>query len=362
MREPEPRLTPDFTRGHVSVVRLPDYWYVACRARDLRRRPIQRRILGVPLVLFRDAGGRPGALLDRCPHRNVPLSEGRVLPSGRLQCRYHGWEFDNRGACRAVPCLLGPGEAKGRRAPAFATRELDSLVWVYGTPDVEPAREPFRAPLVAEPGHTTVVEEVDVEASVHQTAENALDVPHTAYLHRGLFRGTRREPVTIDVEVRRWADRVEAEYRGEPRPPGVVGRLLSPSGGVVEHWDRFILPSIAQVEYRLGSENVILVTTAMTPVTDFRTRLFAIISFRLRLPGALVKPVLRPLAMRIFRQDAEMLALQTRSLREFRGEQFLSTEIDVLGREIWRLLRQAERGEAPPPGDHPAVRHLRLAV
>ena len=42
---------------------------------------------------------------------------------------------------------------------------------------------------------------------------------------------------------------------GEPRPPGIVGRILSPSGGLVTHFDRFILPSIAQVEYRIGTEN-----------------------------------------------------------------------------------------------------------
>lgn len=348
--------------GHVSVVRLADYWYIACRSRELRRAPRNRRILGVPLVLFRDGAGRAAALLDRCPHRNAPLSEGRVVAPGRLQCRYHGWEFDGGGVCRLVPGLVGWSEARGRRVEAYPVAERDGFVWVYGTPDAEPAREPFALPLAAERGYTTVVEEVTVEATVHAACENALDVPHTAYLHRGLFRGTRGEPVTIDVEVRRFADRVEAEYLGEPRPPGLAARLLSPSGGIVQHWDRFILPSIAQVEYRLGAENHVLVTTAMTPVTDFHTRLFAVISFRLRIPGWVVRPLLRPLALRIFRQDAEILALQARTIQEFGGERFMSTDSDVLGREIWRLMRQAERGSVAPPPEGAAVRRLQLQV
>ena len=33
----------------------------------------------------------------------------------------------------------------------------------------------------------------------------------------------------VEVIVRRWHDRVEAEYVGEPRPEGLVGRLLSPT-------------------------------------------------------------------------------------------------------------------------------------
>lgn len=362
MVEPEPRLRPPETRGHVSVARLHDYWYVACRSRELRGKPLRRVLLGIPLVLFRDRASAVGALLDRCPHRNVPLSQGRVLDGGRLQCGYHGWEFDVTGACRHVPGLVGPGEAKGRRAPAHAVRERDGFVWVFGAPDTEPTTDPLPLPLGTQRGYTTVVEELVAEATVHATAENALDVPHTAYLHRGLFRGTRREPVTLDVEVRRWRDRVEAEYIGEPRPPGLVGRLLSPSGGVVQHWDRFILPSVAQVEYRLGQENHVVVTTAMSPVTDFVTRLFAVISFRLRVPSALIKPLLRPLALRIFRQDADILRIQSRTIRQFGGEQFMSTEIDVLGREIWRLLRQAERGDTDGSGEEPSVRRLQLIV
>src|SRR5262249_24442280 len=139
--------------------------------------------------------------------------------------------------------------------------------------------------------------------------------------------------------------RVVAEYIGEPRPPGVVGRLLSPSGGTVTHFDRFILPSVAEVEYAIGTENHILVASVMTPVSDFVTRIFALVSFRLRVPGALIKPFLHPIALAIFKQDAKVLKMQTESIRRFGGEQFASTEIDVLGRHIWRLLKGAERSE-----------------
>ncbi|CAN0004615.1 unnamed protein product [Ectocarpus sp. 4 AP-2014] len=40
----------------------------------------------------------------RCPHRWAPLSEGRVdQESGRLQCIYHGWEFEGDGKCGSIP-------------------------------------------------------------------------------------------------------------------------------------------------------------------------------------------------------------------------------------------------------------------
>lgn len=336
-------LVPPPTRGHRSVARVARAWYPVCETEELGERPIARTLLGIPLVVFRDGAGSAGALLDRCPHRNVPLSGGRIV-SGQLECPYHGWRFDGAGSCKHVPSLAGDPEGKARNAPSHATREQDGLVWVWATPGESPAEEPFRIPHLGSPGYTVVRRIVDVKATLHATAENALDVPHTAFLHKGLFRAESRN-LAITAVVRRHADRVEAEYLGEPRPPGLAARLLSPSGGVVEHVDRFLLPSIAQVEYRLGTENHFVVTTVMSPISDLATRQFVVVAFRLRLPGWLLAPVLDPIAMRIFRQDAEMLARQSEIIERFGGEQFASTEIDVLGPHIWRLLKQAERGE-----------------
>jgi phenylpropionate dioxygenase-like ring-hydroxylating dioxygenase large terminal subunit len=240
-------------------------------------------------------------------------------------------------------------------------REQDGFVWVYATPEVEPEREPFRLPYINERNYTTVRQVVEAESSIHAAAENALDVPHTAYLHGGLFRSATSKRHEIEVVIRRWHDRVEAEYIGEPRPPGLAGRLLAPGGGVVTHFDRFILPSIVQVEYRLGDRSHLCVTSALTPVADFHTRLFAVTSFRLPLPGWLVALFLRPLALRIFQQDAVMLKRQTETIRQFGGEQYMSTEIDVLGPHIYRLLKQAERGEREAAAE-PFTRTLRMLI
>lgn len=89
------------------------------------------------------------------------------------------------------------------------------------------------------------------------------------------------------------------------------------------HFDRFILPSISEVEYRMGEENHLLVATAMTPVSDFETRLWAVVSFRLRVPHAVVKRAIKPLAMQIFQQDARVLKSQTALVKRFGGSSSL---------------------------------------
>jgi nitrite reductase/ring-hydroxylating ferredoxin subunit len=341
------KLVPPPTKGHVSIARLARAWYVACRSDELGARPIHRTVLGIPFVLFRSAAERPAALLDRCPHRNAPLSLGRVVEGGKLECRYHGWQFEGSGRCAFVPGLTSTADVE-RRAPAAATREAHGFVWVWPELDAEPVGEPFPVPDLGR-GYARVVREVEAPGSLHATLENALDVPHTAYLHRGLFRGSKKKN-EIRATLRRSSDRVEVEYAGEPRPTGVAGFLLSPSGGTVEHWDRFILPCVAEVEYRLGKETHFLVTALATPVSDFVTRLFAVAQFRSPIPSFILRPILEPVALSIFAQDARILRAQSETVRAFGGEQFMNTEIDLIGPHIWRLLKQAEAGERDGEG------------
>src|SRR5688572_25008463 len=200
-----PQLGPPATKGHFSVVRLPEAWFVACLSKELKKAPLGRSIQGIPLVLFRGADGTASALRARCPHRNVPLSAGSVK-GGQRECAYHGWRFDTAGACRFIPGLVSsPDAARARHATRYATREVDGYIWVWSQPDVTPEVEPFRLPHLDDPAYTTVRREFLVEATMHAVIENALDVPHTAFLHGGLFRTSKKEN-EIDVVVRRFPD------------------------------------------------------------------------------------------------------------------------------------------------------------
>lgn len=343
MSELEPRMKPPATKPVTSAAFVPDAWYIVCASGELRDKPIARTVLGVPLAVFRDAEGQVGAVMDRCPHRNVPLSLGRV--TGKcLECPYHGWQFTADGEVVRVPGLTGEARAKARNVEAWPAVEQEGYVWVWGQPGGEPQGLPPRFPHFGEAGYHTVRDAFDAEATLHAVAENALDVPHTAFLHRGLFRndGERR---TLQVAIRRWAHQVEAQYIGEQRPEGVIGRILAPQGGEMIHFDRFMLPNIAQVEYRLGERSHVVVTSSLTPVSDFQTRLYATVTFKLPLPAWLVKLVAKPVGRRIFNQDAVILREQTALIERFGGERFVSTELDVLGQHIRALLRSAERGE-----------------
>ena len=283
----------------------------------------------------------------------MPLSLGRVLADGRLECAYHGWQFDCEGVCRKIP---GLGE-RGRcaRAPRRSVRGARARRAWFGcvrSPASRPSCRRSRRRSFGDE-YARIVRVVEAEGTLHATLENALDVPHTAFLHRGLFRGGKKNQ--IRAVVRRSPDRVETEYLGEPRPSGIAGKILSPQSGTIEHWDRFMLPSVAQVEYKLGQNTHFLVTALCTPVTDFHTRLYGVAYFKTPFPKQMVRAMLEPVALKIFGQDAVMLKAQSDNVRRFGGERFQSTELDFMGPQIWRLLKQAESGSA---GEHVVEREV----
>ena len=82
-------------------------WLSLARDEEVGTRPMAVTAHGVPLVLWRPAAGaEPAVFADRCPHRLVPLSAAKAI-DGRLQCAYHGWEFDATGACARLPSQEG---------------------------------------------------------------------------------------------------------------------------------------------------------------------------------------------------------------------------------------------------------------
>lgn len=330
--------------GRFTTVRLPRHWHVACLSQELGSRPIGRTVLGVPVVLFRDRARRPVALVDRCPHRNVPLSLGRCV-SGEIECRYHGWRFDATGACTAVPGLPdGPADRPARAATPLPVCEQDGMVWIVPSLEGPVARRPPRLVGVSEPGYRVTRLRLEVPAPVLAAVENALDVPHTSFLHRGLFRG-RADRVPVGVTVRHGVDRVEAIFEGEPIPPGLLGRLLSPDpDAVIEHIDRFVVPELAQVEYRVGAHHIAL-NACYTPTDDQSCVLHAAAAYRLPLPSAVIRAAIVPLARIVLGQDNAILAAQRANVARFGGERYTNTRIDILGPHILRLLRRHERGE-----------------
>jgi phenylpropionate dioxygenase-like ring-hydroxylating dioxygenase large terminal subunit len=158
-------------------------WTPVILARQLKKKPLPIMLAGERLVFFRDKAGVAAALIDRCPHRGVRLSLGRVSKeSGCLVCPFHEWEFDRQGQVSRVP--LNP-DAKRERlfATSVPVRELGGVVWVYTAPVKEAPCEPTVPEALTMPGIARTFLSVEWKAHWTRAMENMLDSPHVPFVH-----------------------------------------------------------------------------------------------------------------------------------------------------------------------------------
>lgn len=160
---------------------LENSWYVAAWAYDVGRTPLQRWIVGQPVVLYRTEDGAAVALADRCAHRRYPLSAGR-LQGDCIQCGYHGFVYDSDGACVEIPGQRNiPSRARVRRYPIV---EKDTLVWLWPG-DLEAADESIIPDVPWLTDDSIDISRGTFEAGCRWTlyAENLLDLTHLSFIH-----------------------------------------------------------------------------------------------------------------------------------------------------------------------------------
>ncbi|KAL3696116.1 hypothetical protein R1sor_010192 [Riccia sorocarpa] len=109
-----------------------EQWYPLYLTSEVPRDgPLALTVFDRSLVVFYDGDGKINCLEDRCPHRAAKLSEGQLM-DGRLECLYHGWQFEGDGTCARIP-QLAPGAKIPKRACArsYAAKDSQGVLWVW---------------------------------------------------------------------------------------------------------------------------------------------------------------------------------------------------------------------------------------
>ena len=171
---------------------LRNYWYIACSSRQLAESPHGAQVLDQEIVVFRDSSAKPHALLNRCCHRGVELSLGKVI-EGTIACRYHGWRYAGNGQCVHIPSLSsGRGIPEGVGVPRYPCVEQDGYIWVWvDKREANPARPP-RIPQFA--NYRWHQGSMPMQCGVLKGIENNLDWCHPYFAHpwtHGQFFNTR---------------------------------------------------------------------------------------------------------------------------------------------------------------------------
>jgi nitrite reductase (NADH) small subunit len=79
-------------------------WIVICKVEDIPVLGARRikRAKGGEVAVFRNASDKVFALLDQCPHKRGPLSQGLVF-GDTVVCPLHNWQIGLADGCAHAP-------------------------------------------------------------------------------------------------------------------------------------------------------------------------------------------------------------------------------------------------------------------
>ena len=176
------------------------YWAPIGAAAELDDKPVKPiRLMGEDLVLYKDLAGHYGLVDRHCPHRRADMSYGWVEECG-IRCNYHGWQFDESGACTDQPFeeIAHPdARFKDRiKIKAYPVEAKAGLLWAYlGPPDKKPLVPNYEA-FTRTNGFVQIVL-ADVPCNWFQCHENTIDPVHFEWLHNNwsqILRGQLDQP------------------------------------------------------------------------------------------------------------------------------------------------------------------------
>jgi phenylpropionate dioxygenase-like ring-hydroxylating dioxygenase large terminal subunit len=156
-------------------------WYVVARSSEIRDRPVGVTLWQQNIVLYRDNQGKIKALEDRCPHRHVKLSDGKVVEN-EIECAYHGWRFNEQGSCSFIPYLTSKQKLPTCQIRCYPVQELDGFIWLFPGDANSEEILPLGIPEWDHLNYIATVSVIDCPGHYSFLIENLMDMYH-GHLH-----------------------------------------------------------------------------------------------------------------------------------------------------------------------------------
>lgn len=290
-------------------------WYVGATGDEIGPGMLSRRLLGQQVLLYRQESGEVVAMEDRCAHRSLPLSRGR-LDDGHVTCAYHGFVFGPSGACVRVPSQehVPPGS----RVRVFPVREDPPFVWIWpGDPRRAKLVGPPRLRWLHDPGWAVVSGSARVAANYWLLHENALDLTHFPFVHGGASPyGYTTVPPPLEIEVSEtsvsysrtfpavrlvdWQATATGLSRERDYPQRERGTFVTPALHV-DHMD-----VLAEQDDGTGAYEKVFIR-ALTPESPVATRVFWQIARNYAVQDAAVGKHLAAIHEQLLAEDIDLL-------------------------------------------------------
>ena len=273
-------------------------------------------LLGEPLVICRNQQGQPFALRDICPHRGMPLSFGQ-FDGNRLECSYHGWQFDMNGRCRHIPALIEGDtlQTEKIRLTAYRCQEQDGYLWVF-VPDATEKNpvvpEVPQLPLYSDQYRFLHISTI-LKCTIDDGIVGLMDPAHGPFVHQSWFWRSRDSihEKAKEFEPIPYGFRMKAHA---PSRNSALYKILGLYGQDVTTTIEFMLPNLRYEIIRCGSYWFSSRAT-VTPITENECRIDFCAAWNLFRWVPLSKTMFRLIAQYFLDQDKRVMEQQAIGLR-----------------------------------------------
>ena len=335
---------------------LKNRWYAAAWAHELADQPLARVFLGEQVVLYRDSTGAPVALADRCRHRALPLSMGRVI-GDQIECGYHGLRFAPSG-----DCVLVPGQSSippGSSVRSYPAAERHGWVWIWmGAADRANLDDIPDLYWHEGPGWLATGEVLNIACNYMLLVDIQLDNTHATYVHpatlgSGAIQDTPPDVIRDgeNIHVQRWMLDVEP-------PP-----IWAAAGGFSGNVDRWILakfspPSLCAFDIGAAaagsgapdgdrSRGITMRTSHfITPETETSCHYFWLFARNYGLGDTALSDTLHAGIAATFHEDVEVVEAQQRNISLRQGAVQIDINADTPTIQARRLMDRLIAAEA----------------
>lgn len=307
-------------RGSTGLVH--DRWYIAAFASEVTRTPLERTILGKPVVMYRTEAGAAVAMYGLCPHRYFPLALGK-LEGDAIVCGYHGFTFAADGKCIRIPAQ---DSGAGFCQPTYRIEERGPLCWIWmGQPvRCDPALiPPYDDFGLDQPGWRNGTEYLlHLPGRAQLLVDNLMDLTHLPYIHHHIPGGDvfKKTPMVAEERERSYrlrrlskspwtgffdllygaGHRFESLCEMESLTDFYGPELIRTTGPVVTAID-----GASGVPAAIGQVNFI---HGITPETETTTHYWALITRNHRLDDPALDGLLTEMDRHVRQQDVEAIA------------------------------------------------------
>ena len=329
----------------MNFKKLEDYWFILCESKDITAKPKSFKLLNQSIAVYRTKDKEAVAFIDRCPHRNIPISDGKIC-NGNLVCGFHGWEFDSEGKCVKVPGMVEKEVLKAPKLRKFETVEKEGYFWIRLNSRATINHEPYIPKHIADEEMKTTCFRTHLNCGMLNIAENFLDPFHTPFVHEGIIRvpGKRyRNYITPEYT----SDGLEVHYIKEKPQAGFIA-LFGPE--VKRDLGRFRMPGIIELEYYSEKNLEFVNTMYITPRSQTESSIYFKASLRhYKIPRPIIFAIAGFAIKFALGQDRVILEKQTDMIKDFGGEFYANTELDIVRRQLENFYSgNGERVEFKP--------------